>query len=194
MPARGARALWSKRVPMDLVDRARAGEPRAVEELLAHVRQFVHRYSRARLCRLPSGQELAEDAAQDVCVAVLDALPRYIDTGRPFEAFVQTIASRRVADVLRASYRSPLCVAEIPDEADQAPTPDLAVVRVDEAERALRLLDSLTDQQRTLVRLKVEDELTAEQVATVMDMTPGAVRVAQHRALRRLRNLVEAGS
>ena len=67
---------------------ATQGDTSARDVLLANVRTMVHRYCRARLGRLPGSEHAADDVAQEVCLAVLSALPRYRDEGRPFEAFV----------------------------------------------------------------------------------------------------------
>lgn len=172
--------------------RALSGDPQAVDDLLRAVRSLVFRYCRARLGSLPGAEQAAEDAAQEVCLTVLGALPTYRDTGRPFEAFVYTIASRRVADVMRAAYRGPVSVEEVPDDVDAGPTPEAAVLRLADAERARDLLSRLPDQQRELLTLRVAVGLSAEEVGLALDMSAGAVRVAQHRALRRLRELAEA--
>ena len=87
------------------VDRAAAGDPAAVEGLFADLRPLVLRYCRARLGRGSGAVEAADDAAQEVLIAVLQALPRYRDEGRPFEAFVFGIAAHKVADVQRRASR-----------------------------------------------------------------------------------------
>jgi RNA polymerase sigma-70 factor (ECF subfamily) len=51
------------------------------------------------------------------------------------------------------------------------------------------LLARLPDSQRRLLLLRVVAGLSAEDTGYVLDMSPGAVRVAQHRALLRLRAL-----
>ena len=89
-----------------LAARAVAGDTAARDTLLAHVRVVVHRYCRARLGRLPGSEHAADDVAQEVCLAVLSALPRYRDEGRPFEAFVFGIAAHKVADAQRAAVRA----------------------------------------------------------------------------------------
>lgn len=175
----------------EVATRACSGEPSAVEDLLGTVRRMVHRYCRARLGSLPGADQAAEDAAQEVCVAVLGALPRYRHTGRPFEAFVYTIASRRVADVMRASYRGPVTVEEVPDRVDEAPTPEEAAVHHEDVVELRDLLDQLPDTQRELLTLRVAVGLSAQEVGHALDMSPGAVRVAQHRALQRLRALAQ---
>lgn len=174
--------------------RALTGDPRAVDDLLRSVRSSVFRYCRARLGSMPGAEQAAEDAAQEVCLTVLGALPTYQETGRPFEAFLYTIASRRVADAMRASYRGPVSVDVVPDHVDAGPTPEAAVLRLADADRVRELLSRLPDHQRELLTLRVAVGLSAEEVGLALGMTPGAVRVAQHRALRRLREIAAEAS
>ena len=97
---------------------------------------MVHRYCRARLGRLPAGQHAADDVAQEVCIAVLSALPRYEDRGRPFEAFVFGIAAHKVADAQRQAMRAPVPTDQLPDTVDDRPGPADQVVKADEAAMA----------------------------------------------------------
>lgn len=105
-----------------LVHRAVEGDGRATHDLLAHVHPLALRYCRTRLNRLPGdARHFTEDLAQEVCVAVLMALPRYKDTGRPFEAFVFAIAAHKVADLQRAAMRHPGSTAVPSDEMPERP-------------------------------------------------------------------------
>jgi RNA polymerase sigma-70 factor (ECF subfamily) len=167
----------------DLVALAAGGDPGAADRLLARVRPPVLRYCRARL------GTAADDAAQEVCLAVLSALPRYRDEGRPFEAFVFGIAAHKVADAQRAAARAAVPTAELPEAADDTPGPEEQAVRRSEAERARDLLGQLPDNLRELILLRVAVGLSAEETGRALGMSPGAVRVAQHRALGRLRTL-----
>ena len=94
---------------------ATQGDTSARDALLVNVRTMVHRYCRARLGRLPGSEHAADDVAQEVCLAVLSALPRYREEGRPFEAFVFGIAAHKVADAQRQLIRGPESVAEVAD-------------------------------------------------------------------------------
>jgi RNA polymerase sigma-70 factor, ECF subfamily len=64
-------------------------------------------------------------------------------------------------------------------------------VRRCQAERCRHLLGQLPSAQREILVLRVAVGMSAEETGRALGMTPGAVRVAQHRALTRLRNLVE---
>ena len=109
-----------------LVHRAVDGDEQATHDLLAHVHPLALRYCRTRLSRLPGdARHFVEDLAQEVCVAVLLALPRYKDTGRPFEAFVFAIAAHKVADLQRAAMRHPGSTAVPSDEMPERPDDSL---------------------------------------------------------------------
>ncbi|MGH3380116.1 MAG: sigma-70 family RNA polymerase sigma factor [Actinoallomurus sp.] len=171
----------------DLTSLAVQGDPAAVESLIGRMRPMIVRYCRARLGRVSGQYHIADDVAQEVCIAVLGALPRYRDMGRPFASFVFGIASHKIADALRSAIRAAVPTEDLPDGPDERPGPEETVVRYIEAERARGLLDRLPDHQRELVLLRVVAGLSAEETGNVLGMSAGAVRVAQHRAIARLR-------
>ena len=55
-----------------------------------------------------------------------------------------------------------------------------------------RLMSTLPPKQREILVLRVVVGLSAEETADAVNSTPGAVRVAQHRALNRLRKALAA--
>ena len=135
----------------------------------------------------------ADDVAQEVCLAVLKALPSYRDQGRPFLAFVYGIAARKVADALRSSARNRLDpTAEVPDTAEVGGDPEARVIQGELATRMDKLMSALAPKQQEILRLRVVLGLSAEETAEAVGSTPGAVRVYQHRALSRLRKMLAA--
>lgn len=173
-----------------LAARAGAGEETAREELLAGVHRLALRYARARLGTYPAAAELAADVAQEVCMAVLTALPSYDDRGVPFEAFVYRIAAHKVADAQRAYARDPVAV-DVHGAAwsrEQVGSAEDDVVAADEAARVREVLASLSQKHQEVLILRVAVGLSAQETADALGSTPGAVRVLQHRALAALRD------
>jgi RNA polymerase sigma-70 factor (ECF subfamily) len=165
------------------------GDRAALNSMLALLRPVVLRYCRGRVAR--TDPHSAEDVAQEVLLGVLGALPTYVDQGKPFLAFVYGIAAHKCVDAVRRRSRDAPVAAVEPDAtiADPARGPeDLAL---DGARRELvhRLLDVLPPRQREILVLRTVVGLSAEETAVAVGSTPGAVRVAQHRALARLRPL-----
>ncbi|HUZ26649.1 MAG TPA: sigma-70 family RNA polymerase sigma factor [Streptosporangiaceae bacterium] len=178
----------------DLAAQAVGGQPAAIESLLRQIRPMVLRYCRARLGRISGHYQAADDVAQEVCLALLSALPRYRDMGRPFASFVFGIASHKVADAVRSAAALAIPTEDLPDEADDRPGPEETAVACFEAERVRALLRRLPVQQRELLALRVLAGMSAQETGNELGMSAGAVRVAQHRALNRLRTIAREES
>lgn len=177
------------------VAEAIAGDRDALRTVLEAIRPIVIRYCRARIGTIERSGLSADDVAQEVCLAAVMALPRYCDRGRPFLAFVYGIAAHKVADAYRAAGRDLAYPADfIPDRASAEAGPEQAALEADSVARMNELLNVLPDKQREILILRVVVGLSAEETASAVGSTAGAVRVAQHRALARLKSeLVAAG-
>jgi RNA polymerase sigma-70 factor (ECF subfamily) len=155
--------------------------------VLRRIRPLVLRYCRARVGSQEKSFASADDIAQEVCLAVFTALPSYRDQGRPFLAFVYGIAAHKVADARRSAARNRAePVPEIPDTSEPVDGPEVQLLQAEVAERMAMLLDTLSSRQRDILILRVVVGLSVEETAESVGSTPGAVRVAQHRALNRL--------
>src|SRR5579864_1102681 len=175
------------------VDRGRSMRSEAIQVELAKddPRQFadlydthferIYRYFYRRV----GNRVTAEELTSEVFAKALKALPRYRQSGRPFAAWLYRIASNAMSD-----HGRQLCQHPTTDELDRVPDPgsveDLVIHR-DEVERIWRLVDSLPADQRTAMRLKFLNDMSIQQIAAVMDRTPGAVKLLIHRGLVRLR-------
>ena len=180
----------SERELAQLVPAAAGGDRRALQRIMEIVHPMVLRYARARIGggRHPT----PEDVAQEICLAVATSVSKYVDRGRPFMAFVYGIASNKVADAHRAMSRDMSNPTEdVPDQPLEYDTPeDLALVS-DGSNRARVLLDHLSDKAREIIVLRVFMGYSADETAAIVGSTPGAVRVAQHRALTTLRKKLD---
>ncbi len=171
-----------------LVADAVGGDLAARAKLLAEIHPLVLRYCRARLGRQETVIGSADDVAQDVCLAVIGALPGYELKGLSFRAFVYGIAGHKVTDAFRAIGRNrsePM--ADLPDAPVLNDGPEHRLLAGEQAERLGDLLHTLTPRQREVLVLRIAVGLSAEETAQLVGSTPGAVRVTQHRALGRLR-------
>ena len=174
-----------------LVPAAVAGDVEARDRLLAEIQPLVQRYCRGRLGRSEGVIGSADDVAQDVCLAVISALPNYEIKGLSFRAFVYGIAAHKVTDAFRAIGRNRTDpVAELPDAPILSEGPEQRLLAAELGERLGHLLHKLTPRQREVLVLRIAVGLSAEETAQVVGSTPGAVRVTQHRALNRLRGVI----
>jgi RNA polymerase sigma-70 factor (ECF subfamily) len=134
---------------------------------------------------------VAEDLAQETWLAVARGLPRFHGSLADFRAWLFTIARRRLIDEQRSASR------RIPtDPWPEHIEPSGALLGADPAETLLGALDAqqavacltahLSPDQAEVVLLRVLGGLDTEQVAALTGRSLGAVRVLQHRALRKL--------
>jgi RNA polymerase sigma-70 factor (ECF subfamily) len=121
-------------------------------------------------------------------LAAITALPRYRDQGRPFLAFVYGIAAHKVADAYRAMGRNQSDATDtLPDRASSDLGPEQLAMNAEASARMEQLLAILPEKQREIVILRIVVGMSAEETAEAVGSTAGAVRVAQHRALTRLK-------
>ncbi|MFF0813576.1 RNA polymerase sigma factor ShbA [Rhodococcus sp. NPDC003318] len=170
--------------------RAVSGEPHAVGMVVGSVHPHVVDYCAARMDRHTRAHTPVEDVAQEVCLALMRALPRFRDRGGSLLRFTFGIAAHKVADARRAAgRRGPTPVRAVPESGPEETVLD------DELRLSVReLVDRLPEGQRHVLQLRIVQGLSAERTAELLGTTAGAVRVAQHRALQRIRlQLNESG-
>lgn len=178
----------------ELVDAARTGDREAETTMITWINPAIVRYCRARIGRGGSAFATADDVAQEIIAGVLKALPGFADASSSFMPFVYGIAANKVADhyrrVARDRYEP---VADVPDAADPGLGPEQLVVRHELTDRMAALLRSIPPRQREILVLRMVVGLTATEIAPLLNMSPTAVRVAQHRALTALRGRLNPG-
>jgi len=133
---------------------------------------------------------VAEDLASEVWLAVAPRLDGYTGTFEQFRALMYAVARRRVVDEYRRKGRTPARASlddavELPDRAG---TETVAVERLTAQGAVEMLVRRLPADQAEIVLLRVLGDLDVEQVAEILGKSPGAVRIAQHRALKRLQH------
>lgn len=171
---------------MERATPAGIGEGGDLTELLRAYRPRIYRYCRARL----TDHETAEDVTQEVCVALMQALPRHRHAEHSLAAFVFGIAANKIAMAHRSRYRRrEEATDHPPDRADSATGPEQSAIDQDTCAYVNALLANLPEHTRHLLTLRLAAGLSAEETAHILGMSPGAVRVAQHRALQQLRTL-----
>lgn len=174
-----------------LLPAAAGGDRRALEEFLRELQPHVVRFCRSRLGGQPG--HAADEVAQDVLVAVCEALPRFQPTGAAVLAFVFGIAKHKIADSYRSAKRNRSIPSEsVPDSIDPGIGPEGAAVRTMESARVREAMAQLPEHYREILVLRLALGWSGAETAAHIGSTPGAVRVTQHRAMTRLREILAA--
>jgi RNA polymerase sigma-70 factor (ECF subfamily) len=174
-----------------LILQYQGGDQCALETL--YMRYFERVYGYARLL-LRSFHD-AEDAAQQVFANVLEALPRYeIRPDQPFRFWLFRITRNTSLKALERSGRLHLEDADELEQRMARPAPDSNHQIMDwlsDSDLAI-LVERLPVAQRQCLVLRYALELTTDEIARVLDRSPQAVRLLQHRALRALEGRLTA--
>ncbi|HVW44051.1 MAG TPA: RNA polymerase sigma factor ShbA [Amycolatopsis sp.] len=188
---RGASARLTKEELDPAVRDAATGDPAAVARLIAMITPVAVRYCRARLGGRDLSYLSADDVAQEVCLAVLHALPNYQDRGGSFLYLVHAIASNKVADAYRLVSRDRSDpVAELPERPLTDNEPEKWVLDTDLGARLSKLIATLPPLQQEILTLRLIVGLSAGETAEALGISAGNVRVTQHRALTKLRAMI----
>lgn len=173
-----------------------AGDPDAFGALYEQCRDTVYRY----LMRRSNGDpHLAEDLTHETFVRALARIGSYREMGRPFVAWLVTIAGNLIADYYKSGWRRlQVPHSDFTGEVDEGVNrllwsenrDDLATAVVDEeywrfVGSVLRqAMSELTSWQRRVLELRYVEGLSVRDTAIKLQVEEGAVKAATYRAVR----------
>jgi len=153
-------------------------------------RVLVERYSSALLgylrLRAPGDPE---DALSETWISAASTIGAFSGDEPAFRSCLFVIAHRRAVDAARKASRRPVVIEatatdEMPNAALSAEDQALTAMSV---EHAMKLLANLTEDQRSVIALRVIADLSLEETAAILGKRIGAVKALQKRGLESLR-------
>jgi RNA polymerase sigma-70 factor, ECF subfamily len=166
-----------------LVVRCQVGDRLALEEMVGQcqprLRGFLHKM-------LPGGQNL-DDLAQEVWMDVFRDLPRLADPGA-FLPWFYRIARNRVFRTFRRRSEPIGSIQDMNVAPAREAEPDFSA---EDAQAVHAALDQLSPEHREVLLLCFMEEMSYDQIASVVDCPIGTVRSRIHSAKRELRKIVE---
>lgn len=188
----------------DCLNRARAGDERALDELLARCREPLRRAVGLRLDPKLAHREDASDVVQKTLVEAHRRFREYLrDPKMPFTLWLRHIAQDRIIDTHRrhqaAGRRSidrEQQEAAAPDASsvmlvaqlmDQELTPASAAVQRELTQKLQEVLAELDEADREIILMRYYEQLTNQEIAAMLNLTEAAASMRHLRALRRLK-------
>jgi RNA polymerase sigma factor (sigma-70 family) len=165
----------------DLLKAAQAGQDEAWAAIYHDLAPAVLGYL------LAQGAAEPEDLLGEVFLQMVRDVGSFTGGGAQFRAWAFAIAHHRLADDRRyrgrrpAEPASPEALAQSPTQYENPEGPGVVDRRIRDA------LRRLSQEQRSVILLRVLGDLTVSEVARLLGKTPGAVKAAQRRALESLR-------
>ena len=169
-------------------DLLRRNTPEAVEEAIGLLQNTVYSFS-MKVCGHP---EDAEDTMQEVLFRSLGHLAK-IETPQALAAWLYTVTRNRCWRMRRKPAHAPARVFSLeelmPEAAElerllqvAAASPEGNLLRAEQHHLLHQAVLRIPVQLRIVLVLHDMEELTTEQVAQILDLQPGTVRVRLHRA------------
>lgn len=184
-----------------LLERARSGDPEAVEELHRRHAEAVAARVRARSSRALRRRYDVDDVAQSVFAEVLRDLERFEDRGEgAFRNWLYAKVEGKVRQKLSSLLRAEGGRREVTARSDvvgrpahDGPGPATESGRRDEIAHLRGLLHLLTDEQREVVELRTRERLSFVAIAERLELpSPDAARMRFARAITTLRTAWDA--
>jgi len=173
-----------------LVEAAQNGDTAAFAALYDRYVDMVFRYVLFRV----GSRELAEDVTSETFLRALRRIGTISYQGRDVGAWFVTIARNLVFDHVKSSrFRLEITTAEITDSAQLDLGPEQQVLAGATTEALLACVAQLGDDQRECIVLRFLQGRSVAETAELMHRNEGAVKALQHRAVRRLAQLLPGG-
>ena len=169
-----------------IVDAARAGDERALSELYTLYFPRVYRYI---LARTGSTYD-AEDLAEEVFMRVIEALERFEWREAPFSAWIFRIAHNAVISQRRKDGARGRSAPLTEGLAVDSPGPEELVESRLALNEIMKAAEKLPDAQRQVIAFRFGAGLSVAETARAMGKGEGNVKVIQHKAINKLREMM----
>ena len=170
-----------------IVERAKGGDGDAFAQLYDRYFDLVFRFIYFRV----NDRALAEDFTSETFLRALRRIGTINYQGRDIGAWFITIARNIVLDhVKSARNRLEITTADTIEGDERAESTENAVLEVLTAERLMQAVRQLGDEQRECVMLRFVQGFSVAETAQAMGKNDGAIKALQHRAVRKLADLI----
>jgi RNA polymerase sigma-70 factor (ECF subfamily) len=169
-----------------LMAAAQDGDAKAYAELLGAITPYLRAVAR----RAGLGPEEIEDGVQDILLTI-HSIRRTYDPKRPFAPWLLAVARHRLIDRLRRRGRIRLRETELTEAHETFVTDETNLhEEASEIRRLHEAIAALPPGQRQAVELLRLQELSLKEASVVSGQSSSALKVALHRALKRLSRLL----
>jgi RNA polymerase sigma-70 factor, ECF subfamily len=173
-----------------LVQEARAGAPEAWDRLFQRYQLPLYVY----VHELARDEQTSLDIVQETFINAFRHLGSLREDGK-FGSWLFGIAHQKCIQHWRRQGRE----VRVPEEEwfealpDPEPDPAVLLIRREQEEEFLRLLEELPGPQRSVLLLHFIEEFSIDEIAAITGSAPGTVKSRLHYAKRALRTLLEEG-
>lgn len=168
----------------ELIQRAQKGDRDAFGQIYTLFYQRIFRY-----CKFNTeNDQTAADISQETFLKAWKSLPTFSTRGGSLQAYLFKIARNLIIDLSRKKKPLPLTgYQEIESEISLTES----IENQDDARTVKLAIDKLNEKDRQIIILRYFEELTTAEVAKIVGLRVGALRVRIHRVLNKLKDLIQ---
>lgn len=188
-----------RRPDQELVAAAKNGDASAMEELLSRYRSQIYNVVR----RCTDSTEDAEDAVQEAMLRAFVNIDTFRGDAR-FSSWLITIAVNASMSMKRRTRprqwiylddpNGPRGLGDPRNLSDTGPTPEQILLKNECRRRLQRNFSKLSHKYQAVLRAQILGELSIEEIARTLKLTPGLVKSRLHHARRKLLDFSNAHS
>ncbi|MBI2925658.1 MAG: sigma-70 family RNA polymerase sigma factor [Verrucomicrobia bacterium] len=169
------------------VQAARAGEPEAWDALFQRYQLPLYAY----VFETVRDEQTSLDIVQETFINAVRHLGGLREDAK-FGSWLFGIAHQKCVQHWRKAWREePLAVEEFESEPSDAPDPREWLIRQEDEERLMTLLNRLPLPQRSVLLLHFVEDFSLEQISAITGAALGTVKSRLHYAKQALRKLIE---
>ncbi|MBX4191517.1 MAG: RNA polymerase sigma factor [Candidatus Doudnabacteria bacterium] len=168
----------------DILKKAQKGDSQAFALIYDHFSPRIYKFIYFRV----GHKEVAEDVLSDTFVKGWQKI-QHVNSPTALSAWLYQIAKNNIIDYYRIKKET-IALDDVqdflPDEVNPIDDTNLNF----DQKRILAVMKELPQEQQEVIKYKFFEDLSNEEIAYVMNKSEGAIRVIQHRAISKLKELV----
>lgn len=175
----------------ELIHRCQNGDKAAFKELISKYHPLVFKF----LIKITGNEQLSEDLTQEAFIKIIRNIDKFDVNGKAkFSTYIITVSKNSYIDYLRREKRflqfSP--IEESLFVEGVSPCFEESVVDRIYAKDIMGQIENLTDEHKTVIKLKYIEDLTLKEIGDLLDLEPKTVKSRIHNGIVKLKQLLKA--
>lgn len=177
-----------EKIPKDrfnrLAERMKEGDRQAAGEIYDYFSPLIYRFVLARI----ANRHLAEDLMQDIFVKVVSKIDTFNQEMGSFSGWIWQITRNTLIDYYREKKEKSF--SDFEDVENAFSTPDNIYKKM-EISRIMTLVKDFNEEDRELFSLYYLSDLSYKDISKITKRSEGALRVAAHRLLKKIKGIMK---
>jgi len=170
-----------------LIKESRSGEAGSFGKLYDIYQPQIYRFIFLKVSR----KEEAEDLTHQVFLSAWQNIKKYQIRKFPFSSWLYRIAKNKVIDFYRTSKNNISIELVNESEFKNLPSPEMKTENSLEIKKVKKAMSFMNQEQQDVIIMRFVEDMPTKEVANILGKSEGAIKLIQHRALNKLKKILE---